>query len=171
MTETWLETEINDQEYNIEQFNVDLISVGRGKGIATYYNHKFTHVKSVTAEGYSLTKMSSDKMDVFGIYKSNDGNARNIIMLLTSLITKQKTTIIGGDFNVCALKYPSNLITEELRKLKFEQIVTEATHIDGGLLDHIYIKQGEDTAYNWELEVSPKYYSDHDCTGITLWKN
>ena len=110
-------------------------------------------------------------MDVFGIYKSNDGNARNIIMLLTSLITKQKTTIIGGDFNVCALKYPSNLITKELRKLKFEQIVTEATHIDGGLLDHIYIKQGEDTAYNWELEVSPKYYSDHDCTGITLWKN
>ena len=91
-------------------------------------------------------------------------------MQLTALITKNKTTIIGGDFNVCALKYPSNFITEELRKLEFEQIVKEATHINGGLLDHLYIRQGKDTTYIWELEVSPKYYSDHDCTGITLWK-
>ena len=91
-------------------------------------------------------------------------------MQLTGLITKNRTTIVGGDFNVCALKNPSNLITEELRKLKFEQIVKEATHIDGGLLDHLYIKEVEDSTFNWELEVSPKYYSDHDCTGITLWK-
>ena len=93
-----------------------------------------------------------------------------MIKQLTDLIAKEKTTIIGGDFNVCGLKYPSNLITEELRKLEFEQIVKEATHIDGGLLDHLYIKQGKDSDFDWELEVSPKYYSDHDCTGITLWK-
>ena len=170
LTETWLEPKVNEQEYNLEKFNVELNSVGRGKGIATYYNHKFNHVKSVSTEGFSLTKMSSDKIDVFGIYMSNDGNARNMMKQLTDLITKDKTTIIGGDFNVCALKYPSNLITEEMKKLEFEQIVKEATHIDGGLLDHLYIKQGEDTYFNWELEVSPKYYSDHDCTGITLWK-
>ena len=127
-------------------------------------------MKSVSAEGYSITKMSSDKLDIFGIYKSKDGNTRSMIMQLTGLITKNRTTIIGGDFNVCALKNPSNLITEELRKLKFEQIVKEATHINGGLLDHLYIKQGKETTYNWELEVSPKYYSDHDCMGITLWK-
>ena len=50
-------------------------------------------------------------------------------------------------------------------------IFREATQIEGGLLDHVYIKQGEDTEYSWEIDVLPKYYSDHDCIGVILSPN
>ena len=90
---------------------------------------------------------------------------------LTELIAKDKTTIIGGDFNICALKYPKNLITEKLEELEFQQIVTQATHIDGGLIDHLYLKHGKDTEVSFDLQVVPKYFTDHDCIRVTLWGN
>ena len=52
----------------------------------------------------------------------------------------------------------------------FQQIVTEATHIEGGAIDHIYISQVCDNKLNWELELYPKYYSDHDGLFLTTWK-
>ena len=81
-----------------------------------------------------------------------------------------KTTIIGGDLNICVLKQPMNSATTSLAKMGFHQIVTEATHIEGGAIDHIYIYQECDNKYNWELELYPKYYSDHDGLFLTIWK-
>ena len=51
----------------------------------------------------------------------------------------------------------------------FQQIVTRATHIDGGLIDHIYIYR-ENVQFDWVLEDFPKYYSDHDGLSLTLWE-
>ena len=82
-----------------------------------------------------------------------------------------KTTVIGGDLNICVLKQPKNFATTSLATMGFEQIVTEATHIEGGAIDHIYISQGQDTIFDWDLELYPKYYSDHDGLFLTTWKS
>ena len=79
-------------------------------------------------------------------------------------------TIIGGDLNICVLKKPTNYITKGLKENGFKQIVTKATNIEGGLIDHIYIKQGPRIKFTWVLEDFPKYYSDHDGLGLTLWQ-
>ena len=94
----------------------------------------------------------------------------NLISYLEDLINEEKTTIIGGDLNICVLKQPNNILTDGLKENGFKQIVTKATHIEGGLIDHVYIKQGPSIKFSWVLEDFPKYYSDHDGLGLTLWE-
>ena len=62
--------------------------MGRGKGIATYYNREFRHVRNINCDGFSLTKFESDKLDVIGVYRSQEGN-------VTRLITELKLLIVG----------------------------------------------------------------------------
>ena len=52
----------------------------------------------------------------------------------------------------------------------FKQIVTQATHAQGGAIDHIYIRQGN-VRFESLLEYSPKYYSDHDGLYLTMWES
>ena len=78
--------------------------------------------------------------------------------------------MIGGDFNINLLKSPNNAITAKLSQNGFQQIVKKGTHIEGGVIDHIYIKQGKENMFEWALEHFPKYYSDHDGLGLTIWQ-
>ena len=93
-----------------------------------------------------------------------------LISQLETLIDPSKTSVIGGDLNICALAQPNNCVTTCLKEIGFEQIVTRATHIEGGLIDHVYIAQGENVKFAWVLEDFPKYYSDHDGLCLTLWE-
>ena len=61
-------------------------------------------------------------------------------------------------------------MTAKLTEMGFKQIVMESTHIDGGVIDHIYILQGKQTRFEWALELMPKYYSDHDGVCLTVWE-
>ena len=92
---------------------------------------------------------------------------KDLIRILESLIDKTRITIIGGDFNVCASKAPNNIVTSTLKDRGFLQIVKTATHIEGGVLDHVYINTNEGEI-SWDVEKFPKYYSDHDGIGLTL---
>ena len=67
------------------------------------------------------------------------------------------------------IKQAKKYLTEGFIENCFKQIVTKATHIEGGLIDHVYIKQGPSKKFTWVLEDFPKYYSDHDGLGLTLW--
>ena len=73
--------------------------------------------------------------------------------------------------NICNMKRPDNKLRRLLEGMGFKEVVREASHIDGGHLDHAYvlIRGGvkEDTA----VELVPKYYSDHDAVCIILKLN
>ena len=76
-----------------------------------------------------------------------------------------------GDMNLCLKKQPSNEMTRRLIERGFCQLVTESTHIRGGLIDHVYWL---DTAKRWkkpELERYSVYYTDHDILLINLNKS
>ena len=71
--------------------------------------------------------------------------------------------------NVCNKKTPNNKLKSFLEEKLFIQIVNQATHIEGGHLDHAYVRSVgnfEDVPY---IELIPKYYSDHDALCIS-WK-
>ena len=67
------------------------------KGNINAPNYK--HKSNVSCAGFSITKIESDKLDVIGIYRSQEGSVTDLIIQLKNLITDGKTTIIGGDFN------------------------------------------------------------------------
>ena len=71
---------------------------------------------------------------------------------------------------ICVLAKENNIVTS-LRQLGFKQIVTQATHVHGGAIDHVYISQGYADRYEPYLEYIPKYYSDHDGLYLTMVKS
>ena len=168
LTETWLDERIESNEYNIPDFDSDFNNVGRGRGIASYYKHMYKHQTNVNGEGFSISKTVSENLDVIGIYRSQEGNLQNLMKQLEALITEEKPTMIGGDMNLCALAHPKNHMTETLREWGFSQLVRKPTHIEGGLIDHVYFIPGKLIKFSYKLEYFPKYYSDHDGLGIIL---
>ena len=170
LTETWLEEGSNVDEYHLQDFDTNFCSRGRGRGIASYYKTKFNHAVNINGAGFSISKVESNVLDIIGIYRSQEGNVMELISQLETLIDPSKTSVIGGDLNICALAQPNNFVTTCLKEIGFEQIVTRATHIEGGLIDHVYIAQGENVKFAWVLEDFPKYYSDHDGLCLTLWE-
>ena len=84
-------------------------------------------------------------------------------------IKDNKPTLITGDFNVCTVKQPTNSITKKLLDLGFSQLVTKATHIRGGHIDHVYWRDSIKPAFRAPVvERYSPYYSDHDCLLVTL---
>ena len=170
LTETWLDDGQNLENYKLPNFTGNFNNGGRGKGIASYYNEKFTHKANVMGEGFSISMLKTEEIDVIGVYRSHDGNTNCLIEILETLIDDTKTTVIGGDMNICTLSSPNNNLTKHMRSKGFVQLVNKATHIEGGLIDHVYIQIHKDCQYKWSIEDSPKYYSDHDSVGLTLSK-
>ena len=171
LTETWLEDNDDDCHYTLPGYEKNLNKRGRGKGIASYFRGgNFHHEININQDGFSLSKITGSDLDIIGIYRSQNGSMVEMIREIEKLHNTEKTTVIGGDLNVCVLKQPNNFATTSLTKMGFQQIVTEATHIEGGAIDHIYISQGPYNKFDWDLELYPKYYSDHDGLFLTTWK-
>ena len=171
LTETWLENkDFEDNEYELQDYKSNLMNVGRGRGIASYYNRKFQHVRNIDCEGLSLTKFESDELNVIGVYRSQAGNVTRLITELELLMDEEKTTVIGGDMNICVLAHPRNYLTQSLREMGLKQLVKRSTHIEGGLIDHVYLKEVNHSKVCHIVEEFPKYYSDHDGIGLVLRK-
>ena len=130
----------------------------------------FKHSLDIKSDKMQLTKMESPKLDVIAVYRSEQGNSMDLLEHIKDLITPMKTTVVCGDFNICYLSTRNNRITKYLEQNGFNQLVKEATHIRGRLLDHFYIRENEkDSPGISVLRYSP-YYSDHDaiCTTINI---
>ena len=170
LTETWIEDFQDTQNYDLLDYKAEFVNGGRGKGIVSYYNERFTHSTSIKKDGFSISKLTSKNLDIVGVYRSQDGDLGYLTEILETQIDDAKTTVVGGDLNICALKSPNNIVTKTLKGRGFKQGVKTATHIEGGLLDHVYIKSCGTNEFAWVVEIFPKYYSDHDGIGLTLWK-
>ena len=73
-----------------------------------------------------------------------------------------------SDINICNAKEPKNRLTNLLIRMGFKLLIHEATHIQGGHIDHAY---WIDPAGWWQyptIERYSPYYSDHDGLLITL---
>ena len=90
-----------------------------------------------------------------------------MVEITKKLLNLKNTTIIGGDINLCFNKEKNNTFTTFLLSIGFSQLIKNPTHIDGGLIDHLYFHPiGE--MLNITVEAFGKYYSDHDaiCTAV-----
>ena len=172
LQETSVTKNINIEELSINGYQGHFFSVGNGKGIATYNLLETICQKEAeqVSETLQITKFHVGGISSINVYRSSSCSIVETAKILKSFIDKDKTTLISGDFNVCAIKEEKNSISEMLQKLGFKQLMKEATHIQGGLLDHCYWL---DQSKRWEvpkLERYSPYHSDHDALLITLKK-
>ena len=100
-------------------------------------------------------------LDIFNVYRSSNGSKEDLRDTLCSEVSSSNASIICGDFNVCGRTEKSNKITDELRRHGFDQLVDEATHIQGRQIDHVYFR-GSGASEVFSMERYSPYYSDHD---------
>ena len=163
LQETWLEPYEESQEiYQIPNFNSHFNSQGRGKGLATFFPDVFTVEESVGDPQYQISMIVSSKMSIINVYRSEKASD-NFLKELEKLLKFDKTIIVCGDFNYCHSSQVHHPVHTFFTERNFIQLVSEATHKEGRLLDHSYVYYVEPFSLNdFDAKTHGCYYSDHD---------
>ena len=67
--ETWLHSDWRDDNLEINGYQLHTNSVGKGRGLATYFkNSQFEHQCDVKEATFQLTKLTSNNVDVISVY-------------------------------------------------------------------------------------------------------
>ena len=170
LSETWLYSEHRDEALEIDGYELYTNSAGLGKGLATYVRKgKFKHYHDIKEANFQLTKLTSEDVDIISVYRSKGDKLTDLSDQLLRLIDPLKTTVLCGDLNICFKSDRNNKLIKTLEDHGFEQFVKEATHIQGGLIDHVYICK---RLHSVDVDVSlySPYYcaKDHDAILINL---
>ena len=140
-------------------------SIGKGRGITTIYKSEFKLDKNITKTNYQMTKIMSESADVINIYRSSGANTSDFLEDINALYTRSKHTLIMGDFNICHTKEYFHEIYENLRKLGFKQLVEKPTHIEGRLIDCVFIACPNNEII-YTVTQQAQYFTDHDLIKI-----
>ena len=105
LQETWLEEGDEDTTLlEMSSYQVKHIKVGKGKGITTYHNKKFSHVSDKISQNYQITKYESKNIVSINVYRSAKGSVEEIIEEVKNMENPEKANIVTGDMNICARK-------------------------------------------------------------------
>ena len=143
---------------------------GRGKGVSMYMKKEYDQEIHTVSDGFQILKVKTNNMDIFNVYRSSNGCKETLCLRLEDLIDSTQETLILGDFNICSKSEKNNSIKRCLQGHGLKQIVKEATHIRGRMIDHIYLKNHANEAVV-DLERYSPYYTDHDALLLTLNPN
>ena len=168
LAETWIERNAS-AKYELQGYNSHLNSSGRGKGLAIFYKEEYEVVCDHNEENADITKIESDDIDVIAIYRSKEGSLVSLLKKIQHIINYSKSTLILGDMNICNKKMERNEFKTFLEEKGFKQIINKATHIDGGHINHAYVLNIGNFEEKPDIELIPKYYSDHDAICIS-WR-
>ena len=171
LQETWLkENEDYGNRFEMVGMEHHFVSVGQGKGVATYCRQDFTLNGSIKKQHYQVIRVSSKSTDVINIYRSSsDGKDSLFVEDLLSLFDGQKQTYIVGDFNLCYITERNNKIFREIELQGFKQLLKEPTHIEGRQIDLVfhYSMQAEHHS-NLTVFQFGQYFTDHDLIKIVF---
>ena len=163
--ETWLEDDYSNC-FEIEGFVREINSVGRGRGIITFYKPFYTSSINVKSSQYQMTKIVSEVHDVINIYRSVGASSDEFIKDLEKIFDSSKVTYLLGDFNLCFKTDNNHPIIKKISYLGFEQKVEQATHIGGRLIDQIYIFSPCNHEMFVRVQQQSPYFSDHDILSL-----
>ena len=171
-SETSLPADIAPEGITIYGYSGKFITVGNGKGIATFSKEildqdQFQQVLKPTLQ---ILKIKVAGVDSISVYRSKTHSIPDTSETLESLIDPYRPTLITGDFNICSNKSSTNGIITSLVKIGFKQMIERATHIEGGHIDHIYWMDRTKTFNLPQVEFYSPYWTDHDATLTTITK-
>ena len=115
----------------------------------------------VKLHNLQITQMASGELDVIVVYRSADCKMKTVIDMVWGLVDLTKSVIVCGDINLCFSTFPDNSLVRSFTSQGFDQLVKEATHINGGLIDHVYFKSGRHDL-KADVSVYSPYYTAHD---------
>ena len=102
----------------MDGFNSQFVSLGRGKGIATYFKENFKFQDQVRRPMYQISKIASKEVDIINVYRSSNAPS-SFIEDLKALINQERETHVVGDFNFCYKSDKNNKISKTMDELGF----------------------------------------------------
>ena len=178
LSETWLKrgTSVGPK---IEGYLSYAASNGQGAGVAIYMkeglNAQFIEIRPYIRDDCQLLRLELKDMVIIAAYRSPSLSSKQNIEQFSKVITDgidgSKITVVCGDMNVHFHPHNpcDNALTSSLYKKGFVQLVREATHIQGHILDHIYVRACKNIAIRRPLhQLHYPYYSDHEAVLLML---
>ena len=90
---------------------------------------------------------------------------------LRGIIDQSKLTVVCGDFNMCFIDQRQNNVTEMLERCGFTQLNQDASHFQGGHIDHVYTNHSTKKFQVHVSQYCPYYLAkDHNDLLITITK-
>ena len=164
INETWLVQAMDTSFENFHKFYIN----AKSKGIALFSKIKPVQIKKYEDEMASVILASYQTFDLIAVYRfSENTQLGQFTNLIHSLLNLSRTIVICGDVNVDLVKYPTNNFSQYLFGLGFIQLVNTPTHIQGGIIDHVYFYSPQQVQCSL-FKIHPLYFSDHDAVTFFL---
>jgi hypothetical protein len=164
LTETWLESDPTEQ---FGKYSTYFVNKG-SKGVAVLSSIIPTSVEKFDDKEATILVTHFEHFDLISVYRPPDyHNIEEFTNNIQNCLNFSTTIVISGDFNYDLLKQPRNHFSTTMKRIGFHQIVTESTHIKGGLLDHVYFFSPNSMTCKL-IKIHPVYYSDHDAVTFIL---
>ena len=160
--ETWCDPQQSNQHLALPGYSMHFESRGHGKGIITYFKEHYQVTATVNTDSYQITKVTHADFHVVNVYCSKGAEKRRLLNDLLSLLQGSSHVIIVGDFNDNFLQNPKPKFIEDMIRQGLSQLVESPTHIEGGLLDHVYVKD----ASRFKTATYFRYYTDHAAIAV-----
>lgn len=183
LTETWLNELDRSSTYCLNGYTLIRcdrreVSKTRGGGVAAYVkstcNFEFKEnsldgIDCLYLKNFGLGKYGV--VNVVAIYKPPNVSDSTLFNLLNEIIIGRESdlTLIMGDFNIDICDESQNFTNALVEGYGFYQLVNNATHVSGSLLDHVYVYTKSVQAIT--CKNFPSYYSDHDILQIKMGLN
>ena len=170
-TETQLVNNENLEKVFIDDFQmvVNNDSQHRFSSFAVYYKRNIEIREAFASNGFFVVEISNElifplKIMVLLLYRKQDLPVGEFLETLRYLTRTMNIDIVVGDFNV----KPNTALSETLDN--FKQLVHEATHIGGSILDHVYARNSLLEKFDLLVNVKSLFFSDHEAVHINILK-
>ena len=140
---------------------------GRGKGVSVFMKQRYSEKTWCNKEGFQIAKITLNRLNILNVYRSSSVSAGDFCDKLKEFLASTEKQLVFGDFNVCGQREKTTKIPSFLSQLRFTQLVTEATQIQGRQIDHIYVGN-ELKSDVLDVERYSMYYTDHDALMLTM---
>ncbi len=165
--ETWL---VGNQKITLDGFQSCFANVRNGQGTASFFKSDlFATTSHFTSDLFTAICVRSSKLDVIFLYLSQNFPKEEVFSLIEDWVTADKKTAILGDLNWNFDEDKKHPMKDFMTAQGFSQLVKDATHEHGNILDQIYVNKPllMDGCYVTKHSV---YYSDHDLISLFVKK-
>ena len=158
LAETWLN---EDEIIEMEGWNFYNSPSGRGKGCCVFSKNQVqcTLIGKFATEDFSLLSLKIyERIQLYVIYLSQTNNSvkERLWEKIRDSRDENLQLILIGDFNIDARKF--DVLTQHFLHNSMIQLVTEPTHIEGRIIDHVWVTKH---LMNLNLSFQYPYYTQH----------
>jgi len=134
-----------------------------------YHKSNIELLDHFAINGFSVLKVSTAlspllEFTILLLYRKKDLPIEQFLEALEYFSSSRNIDIVVGDFNL----KPNAILSQTMNN--YEQVVLEATHLGGCILDHVYIKKSLLEQLSVLIEVKSLFFSDHEAVRICLKK-